>query len=506
MNLTLYNNILHGNLQPFNKQTAVNYIEISHLLNNCPEHLLELESRLTQVLGKGFQIDFNANTPVNINQFLSNPHYTPVVIYHFPPEVSIQLPVAQSSMQRYYYFIISAEAKRIKLRLLQSVAVLQDDICARQEIKDVLSQLARHAKTIKEEAQSNEIIEFLQLNIVKLYFEITIMFDVLLSEQDYISFVDFYSIRLNQQIDETTNAAYQKALHVHQAQRLFETFDILQAEKIIQLLFVDLSKQPTDNTIIAVLGGLENAIFLQAENADIPTFSQSIDVDFVKSVLKEKKQTFNNQLNTLSNPREALILIENAIDNLPVFNLSVSKMTVLISLSFARQFSNWLAEQKEIYKNNASQVFIPTNQNEGMKTPKPKATQPKVNPQKQKSTAQKLIAFLSGYNRKNEKIMRNEEFVRLTNYIYSLIDTGTIPSNIQAISQTGTSNENLRYTFYLIHKELYTTRPIRPEWIDLLHSVFVQFKDVEVETIRKKFATKPLYYNDDVKGGGKQEK
>jgi len=29
MNLTLYNNILHGNLQPFNKQTPVNYIEIS---------------------------------------------------------------------------------------------------------------------------------------------------------------------------------------------------------------------------------------------------------------------------------------------------------------------------------------------------------------------------------------------------------------------------------------------------------------------------------------------
>jgi len=467
---------------------------------------LELESRLTQVLGKGFKIDFNANTPVNINQFLINPLYTPVVIYHFPPEVSIQLPVAQSSMQRYYYFIISAEAKRIKLRLLQSVEILQDDICARQEIKDVLSQLARHAKTIKEEAQSNEIIELLQLNIVKLYFEITIMFDVLLSEQDYISFVDFYSIRLNQQIDETSNVAYQKALHIHQAQRLFEAFETFKAEKLLQLLLIDLAKQPTDNTIIAVVCGLENAIFLQTENANILTFAQILDVNLVRAILKEKKQAFNNHLNTLSNPREALILIENAIDNLPVFSMPVSEIPFLISMSIARQFSNWLSEQKEIYKNNASQVFIPTNQNEGMKTPKPKATQPKVNPQKQKSTAQKLIAFLSGYNRKNEKIMKDEEFARLTNYIYSLIDTGTIPSNIQAILQTGTSNENLRYTFYLIHKELYTTRPIRPEWIDLLHSVFVQFKDVDIETIRKKFATKPLYYDDDVKSVGKQEK
>ena len=107
-------------------------------------------------------------------------------------------------------------------------------------------------------------------------------------------------------------------------------------------------------------------------------------------------------------------------------------------------------------------------QNEGTKTTKPKAIQQKANPQKQKTTALKRIAYLSGYNLKNVKIMSDSDFINLTTYICALIDTDTVPQNIQPIQSTGVSNEYLRYTFYLIHKELYTTRPIRPEWIELL--------------------------------------
>jgi hypothetical protein len=106
----------------------------------------------------------------------------------------------------------------------------------------------------------------------------------------------------------------------------------------------------------------------------------------------------------------------------------------------------------------------------------------------------------------NEKIMPDEDFARLTTYICTLIDTETVPPNIQPISQTGTTSEYLRYTFYLIHKELYTTRPIRPEWIDLLHAVFIQFRDVEKATTRKKFSTVPTHYDTDIKEIEKQKK
>ena len=102
---------------------------------------------------------------------------------------------------KFYYIVITAESQRIKLRLLQSVEILKDDICSKQEVKEVLTLLARYAKNIREHTLPNEILDFLLTQIVKLYFEITLMFDVFLSETDYISFVDFYSLRLNRQAD-----------------------------------------------------------------------------------------------------------------------------------------------------------------------------------------------------------------------------------------------------------------------------------------------------------------
>ena len=500
MELTIYNSIIHGNLSPQSRQ-AVDYSEISHLLNNCPKTLSEIERRLNQILPKNSQVNFNADISVNINQFLSNTEYTSIELDYFPPEISLPLPAPQTQNQRFYYFVINAEAKRIKLRLLQAVEVLKDNTCAKGEIKNVLKPLARYARNIREHTQPDPIFDFLLTQIIKLYFEITLIFDVLLSEMDYIPFSDFYFSRLNRQADEGETAVYQNALHIHQAQRLFVSFDADNAKNLLLQLYTYSEKTPTDNTLIAVICALENAIFLQTENAVIPAFAEIADNNFAKFLLKDKKQALNNHLNTFSNAREVLSEIENITENLPDFPAT----TISLTLSVARQLRLWLVEQKEIYKNNASQIFVPTIQNEGTKTTKPKATQQKMNTQQQKTIAQKRIAFLCGYNRMNEKIMPNEEFARLTTYICSLIDTGTVPANIQPISQTGATNEYLRYTFYLIHKELYTTRPIRLEWIDLLHAVFMQFRGVEKETTRKKFSTVPPHYEKDVKEIEKQK-
>jgi hypothetical protein len=506
MNLDIYNNVIHGSLNPQSGQMPDNYSEISHLLDNCLDTLPEIENRLQQVIGRNLQVNFNADTPANITHFLSNPNYTQVLADYFPPEITLPLPTPQTPIQRFYYFVITVEAKRIKLRLLQSVEILKDDICGKQEVKGVLTLLARYAKTIQEQTQPSEIFAYLLTQIVKLYFEITLMFDVLLTEQDYISFADFYFSRLNRQADEGELSAYKKALHIHQAQQLYNNLDNAAVQNLLSQLFADLEKTPTDNTLIAVTCALENSVFLLTENLDIPAFAQIVEVNFAKSILKDKKLALNNHLNTLSNAREALAEIDNIAENLPDFSATTPEVVASLTSSITRQLLSWLAEQKEIYKNNAAQIFVPTIQNEGTKTTKPKATQQKASPQKQKTAAQKRIAFLSGYNRKNEKIMSSEDFARLTNYICSLIDTGTVPPNIQPISQIAISSEYLRYTFYLIHKELYTTRPVRPEWIDLLHAIFTQFKDVDKETTRKKFSTRPTHYDTDIQEIEKQKK
>jgi hypothetical protein len=506
MNITIYNTIIHGTLYPHSDQPPADYLEISHLLQEVPAALPEIETRLKQVLGKNSQVNFDADTPVNITQFLSNSNYTQIALDYFPPEIALPLPTPQTQNQRFYYFIITAEAQRIKLRLLQSVEILKDDICAKEEIKDVLRQLARHAKNIQEQTQTNPILACLLTQIVKLYFEITLIFDTLLSETDYISFIDFYFSRLNRQADEGETSAYQTAKHIRQAQQLYNHFDTTTAQKLLPQLYGDLERTPTDNMLIAVICALENAIFMQAENAVMPAFAQIVEANFAKALLNNKKQIFNNRLNAISNAREALTEIDNIAVNLP--DLPAIKLNIadLLTSSITRQLYTWLREQNEIYKNHASQIFVPTVQNEGAKNTKPKATKQKITTQEQKSIAQKRFAFLSGYNRKNEKIMSDDDFARLTTYICSLIETGIVPPNIQPISQTGTTSEYLRYTFYLIHKDLYTTRPTRPEWLDLLHAVFTQFQDVEVATTRKKFSTVPPHYEKDVREIEKQKK
>jgi hypothetical protein len=505
MELAIYNSIIHGSLQPRGAQLT-DYSEISHLLGTIPETLPEIENRLKQVLGKKLQVNFDAGTPVNISQFLSNPNYTRIEVDYFPPEILFPVTVPQPPIQRFYYFIITAEAQRIKLRLLQSVEILKDDICAKQEVKEILKQLARYTKAIQEQTQPDPILTFLHTQLVKLYFEITLMFDVLLSATDYISFSDFYFSRLNRQPDEVETTAYNRAVHIHQAQRLYTTFDITKTQILLPQLYDDLAATPTDNTLIAVICALENAIFLKAKNADIPEFEQIIEPTFAKSILKDEKQALNNRLNSISNPREALAVIDNFAGNLPDLPKIILNTANLLTLSIIRQLYNYLREQDELYKTNAAQMFIPTTQNEGTKTTKPKAIQQKANPQKQKATALKLIAYLSGYNLKNEKIISENDFINLTTYICALIDTETVPVNIQPIPATGVSNEYLRYTFYLIHKELYTTRPIRTEWIDLLHTVFTQFKSTEKETTRKKFSAKPTHYDADIRNIEKQKK
>jgi hypothetical protein len=506
MELSIYNSIIHGSLQPQGEQPPAHYSEISHLLREIPATLPELETRLNQVLGRNSQVNFNTDVPVNITQYLNNQDYTSISTDYFTPEITLPLSAPQTQIQRFYYFVITVEARRIKLRLLQSVEILKDNVCAKEEIKAVLNLLSRYARNIREHTRPNPIFDFLLTQIVKLYFELTLMFDVLLSETDYHSFSDFHSSRLNRQADEGETAAYQKALHLHQAQRLYNTFDSAAASNLLVQLYGDLEKTSTDNALIAVICALENTVFLQAEKTATLDFAEIVSVNFSKSLLKDKKQALNQHLNTLSNAREALAEIENIAENLPDFPTTTPEIAALLTSSVARQLRSWLAEQREIYKTNAAQVFVPTVQNEGTKTAKSKAIQQKMSTQKQKEAAQKRIAFLSGYNRHNEKIMSDDDFARLTIYIFSLIDTGMAPTNIQPISQTGITSEYLRYTFYLIHKELYTTRPIRPEWIDLLHAVFTQFHDVEKETTRKKFSTVPQHYETDIKETVKQSK
>jgi len=113
-------------------------------------------------------------------------------------------------------------------------------------------------------------------------------------------------------------------------------------------------------------------------------------------------------------------------------------------------------------------------------------------------TAISYIKFLSGENYKRENIMKDEEYQQLVKYVTYMVKHESLPENIKSIPQINTSNNNLRYTFYLIHKKLYTTNKKRPYFIDFLHKVFDQFHNTNRETTNTKFSVKPDQYENDV--------
>ena len=115
----------------------------------------------------------------------------------------------------------------------------------------------------------------------------------------------------------------------------------------------------------------------------------------------------------------------------------------------------------------------------------------------QKATARKFLYFFSGINHLQNKIMEDEDYNRLLQYTDYLIEKEKVPAGIKKISQINLSTGMIRYTFYLIHKELYTTNKIKTEWIDFLHAVFRQFKNAEWITTKTKFSVKPPSYQHD---------
>jgi len=127
-------------------------------------------------------------------------------------------------------------------------------------------------------------------------------------------------------------------------------------------------------------------------------------------------------------------------------------------------------------------------------TPKRKA------PSKEKhiNIALEHIAFLGGENIQNQKIMKDEDFERLKEYVTILILDEKIPDDIEPFPTLNIGNGYIKYTFYLIHKELYTIKPQKPYFVEFLKITFRQFENAELSTIKAKFAQKPTHYDSDM--------
>jgi hypothetical protein len=119
--------------------------------------------------------------------------------------------------------------------------------------------------------------------------------------------------------------------------------------------------------------------------------------------------------------------------------------------------------------------------------------------EEEKKNAIKRIEFLSGCNVHKQLIMTAQDYKRLVDYVLHLIEFEALPKKIKPIPPTSISTEVLRYTFYMLHKQLYGTNRIRNIWIDFLHSAFRQFESQSKTTTKTKFSSKPPLFDSDWK-------
>jgi hypothetical protein len=489
MELPIFQSIIHGSLRPNFEIKLDEYSSFSHLLNEIPDTLKEIEKRLKIVVGENLQLNFDDEQSINISQYISNPTFTPIPQYYFEPEIDLSKELTHNPINRFYTFVIQSEVKRIKLQSLGNAGIIKDDQITKSEIKNVLSGLQRFAKNIKDHPCQNIILDFLLQQIIKLYFELTLIFDLLLSEKDYTSFVDFYSLRLNRQPEEDEISAYQKAELIHKGQKLVMNFDY----KVSVDLLNELYCTTPDTKINTVICALENAIFLHNNKQEIPKFSEIIKPEKTDEIIKEYKNIYRQRYEV-----EALALNRaNSIDEI-ISEVSVNNPFKLNdSRAIAFCLLEYLKKQKEIYLKDPSAIFNVVTEKSALNLrKKPLPLNKPMQIKSKLKIAHRYLAFLSGINPKNDKkFMSDNDYLLLISYVEFLIKNEALPQITRKIPKSNIPKTWLRYTLYIIHKEIYST--IQDLWIEFMQVVFDDFSPeiVTFKTLKTKFSVYPSGYN-----------
>ena len=491
MNLPIIQSILHGALRP-NISSDIPFQIITRKFNSLPFNLAGIENLYKTELGNYAIFDFEKTIPINN---IAPDNYTPLMEYTFMPNVELPFTELQQTPQfSFYNTIVKAETTRIKLALLSFSESAQSDIDTKQEVKETLQQIKSYTKTAAD--ISDSIYQNLQTHLIKLYFELTLLFDVLLTDNDFTPFDDFFLDCFNQYPAIEQTNAYKAAKIIQQTQKqISKGLDSSEAQTMLSEFSQLLINQTQNTTITKVAVALENYIYLKCSNQAIPDFEQLINTEFTNLIIKEHKNNFKQRYEREEVSIDRANVIDEIITELP------ETINLQNPLSIVSNLSTFLNQQKDIYLKDPSALFkvvLEKQSNELKKKP-----QPTIKPMQIKTKlaiANKHLAFLNGVNPKNnERIMSESDYKLLVGYVEYLIQNGSIPKITRKIPRANLQKTWFRYTLYLIHQELYSS--IQDIWIEFMQAAFIEFSSniVEFSTIKTKFSQSPSGYNQFIK-------
>ena len=213
----------------------------------------------------------------------------------------------------------------------------------------------------------------------------------------------------------------------------------------------------------------------------------------LQSIMQRLTQSTDDKFRALGDVRGILRIINDRLLSLAFYSDHNAELH-----SVPRNYIAFLNEQKRLYEPHIADILT-TTASSTRKTIKAKKKLSKSTNTKIK-TALKLIDFLSGENNDGKPIMSPDDYSKLQGYIKYFYENNALPK-VEKPLWTDTDAQTVSYTIYLCKV---SNDPGRDKEKTLLyatfvHDVFYKFKDTEIETIYRKFSTKPTHYDDIVK-------
>lgn len=108
-----------------------------------------------------------------------------------------------------------------------------------------------------------------------------------------------------------------------------------------------------------------------------------------------------------------------------------------------------------------------------------------------------IFDFMKGENERKETILSEEDFESLIEYTTFLIEEERVPKISKKLKPNLSSKDIIRFSYWVLHNELYTSSSIRPYFYQFIKEVFDNFKDNEITSIKSQFGTKGRVYSHD---------
>lgn len=407
-------------------------------------------------------------------------------------------PKFSEAVTQYYSLLISQEATRIynfSCQKIDNLSHKTDRIYhVTQTLKSIKVLAAQTASTIKELQDAADLTRFvlatLKQHLIKLFFEIQTRFEDYVSQPESEEY--FFNDSLNEQYTVTqfipTLAFFEFQIQV----RIFDkTFSKDQSIKLLQ----EIQQQQSLQTQ-SLRASLENYIFLKSNDIKIvkPSIGALTKAEAVTKHLNDAKATINSEIEKHNYGHQRFSTVQRYLDDLDYVGADGNKQSI------PSQLLKWLSKLSDVYQQNAAHVFSKDESSEDLlrRKGKPLSKQNEFSIDEKKVFALEHLKFMSGMNQQQIKIMSDDEFKRMMNYTYSFLETSKLPKGITPIPHTNISTEHIRYTYYIIHKQLFGKRRNKAEWVTFLHKVFKQFSNTSEQTTNTKFSVAPKSYHQDL--------